>query len=547
MDNAGSREAFLFEISAEAFFQYVVRVTLFDKENNIVLAGSEYPVKEILARGLYTIRLESNGNIEDTVILVSCNCQYLISNSREQKNGAVALAPPRIYSSAPLNEKVFASSLEYYIRPASMLAKVNTWAFNGQYANSSLYLFFHFYTRERYQQLKSENKIAQIKAFRLLNHLGMVAFDFAWGPGVAVDEEDGWLMFNGMLPPGLYLLEYTGEEPRQVPVYILEGFHTQVFLFIDEQPVFASLRMFIQHEWKFDPYDLRNVYTDLLFVRLQNKDIAIDEGMVSAIKAGELPALMLHLLYAYIAVSTGNGSVEELTGVVMEELYKMHTCFQGPLPDWRALCILKEYTTKGIYSETAPVRGVPLINMGYQAIKNAAVLSANKDLIRESSLNDLITINALYDSLFTSFKPVTIKVDEFFTENNSRWTHKEPITDMYSGDVQNEKYNNAYYTNYYSNRLGERFWAGFFTGYQQEPPNWLEYLIHELVKQENIRSLEILSQRLQVAVVTIERTITEVRNRLFDSVLVNDMPDDQPLMEVDVVEEEMLQSLYIDF
>ncbi|OQP59661.1 hypothetical protein A3860_36440 [Niastella vici] len=538
MGNSDNRDHYMFVIEADSRFQYLVRMTLFDNDNNIVLEGSQYPMQKTLGQGLYTIRLDTNGSIEDTVFLLNHDVRYKLSHCKEPLTEAGVLMPPPMYSAVPLDEKVYASSQEYYRKPAIDLATLHTWPIQPMTTNSSIYLFVRFYSRERYEQLKNEEKAASMTDFRLLNHLGIVICDLANEAGAIVNDEDGWMVFNGLLSPGLYLLEFTGPEPRQIPVYLLENFHTQLFLVLDKKPVFSSLRIFLQKERRFDPCDARNIYTDLLFTRLQNKDITLEEGLERSICNGELEGFMLHLLYAYITV-LAKKEPNDFRYNVMHPLFHHHAWLQGPLPDWRAICILGG-SLSGYSGTVEPIRGVPILYPGYLAIKEAAVVPEHKDLIREKSLNDLITVHALYDSLITTFTPVTIKIDELLTVNsNPRWKTKEP-----TGTPQTDKYREPYYANYYSNIRGDKMWDEFMAGYQGDTANWLEFLIYELVSKEHIRNPELLSQRLRISVITINRTIEEVRRKLYNKAWSSDNQQVQPPATHDPTPARLMKAYY---
>jgi hypothetical protein len=497
MEIAINSERYKIEIDAERHFQYLVRMTLFDAENNIVLTGSEYPLSRKMPRGLYTIRLDSNGSIKDKVILLGNNCRYRISHDNNATGDVIVLVPPPMFSAAPLDEKVFASSRDY-LEPAIKWSNATTVTFEKKYNSSSVFLFFRFYEKRRYRLLKQENKQLPLRSFRLLDSRWREIVNFSTGQGVEINYEEGWMAFNAMLPAGFYLLEYTGPEPRQLPVYLLDGMHTQLFLMLDEQPVFSSLRVYMQEDRLFDPYDLRNIYTDLLFVRLQNNDYYLEAGLARSVRDGMLPALMLHLLYAYMVVSSGRVSLDDLYLNVMGELYETYPELLGPLPDWRAICILGKPEHTG-YRQLDHVRGVPMINIGYQVIKSAAVDSPESYLIRENSLNDLIAVAALYDSLYTTFTPVGKGVEEFCQENIRPWSQKEIDRQMPSSKRVTDE---------------ENIWQYFFAGFRSDTDNWLELLIYELASGEKIRDVEILSCRLQVPVVTITRIVKDVRDRV---------------------------------
>ena len=146
-------------INLSGEYYLLVKITVFDSFNRIVehTSSSPYDIHYSLAQGLYTLRVEVNGEIKDEVILLDKNIDYLIAEDQYPalpvKN---FISLPKQYSSALLGEgRTYGSSHEYYTYPAIEFSKTDTFQLASPATNdSSLFIFLRFPSIEKFDKSK---------------------------------------------------------------------------------------------------------------------------------------------------------------------------------------------------------------------------------------------------------------------------------------------------------------------------------------------------------------------------------------------------------
>ncbi len=515
---------FLLSIDADRGFRLIIKVTVFRHDNTLVLSGNEFPLEMELKKGLYTIRIEGNGGLSDKVIALNSHQYFHIGRTITTPN-AKLLEPPEIYSSAPLDETVYRSSHNYYIRPAIEFSSFSTWPGQHSPTEATLFIFMRFASKERYLELQihSERKIDSIvelsENFHLLNSNGKSLLRFNHRPGVYIDPRHGWIAFNTALPYGLYFLEYNGKDARQIPIYLFEGKHTQVFLTLDEQPLFQDMRIFLSDKRSFDPYSEVNKYADLLLGRLQNNDFTLDDALSERLFAMGYP--FLDLLHAYFYLirekSRKNEGISAWMHVMLKRIRLLKIAGGNPLPDLDALMMMDEIRKKkGLPAAfDLPLKGIPLLRIGFEAIKTTAI--AKPDLIAQKSLNDYASEYLISDSAFTTFKPLPGIKDEFKSAIRGPFWTQQPQSQDLVFPIDDTPWLKKSGEQAVRRLFSEDVYSLFIQGRKDNYFTWLAFQIRdELFKNANV-SLSLLVQQIQVSATTITRKIKEINNKVFNT------------------------------
>lgn len=395
-------------------YKYLVKILVFDSGNRIVspIEKSRYQYQFQLKKGLYTVRVEINAEINDKVITVNADKEYLVSSEYSSTSQSNVIEPPQQFSSALLsgaNSKTYGSSHEYYTYPAIDLSKRDTFMYNAintSHLNSSLFIFMRFPSIDKYKNLRSKWSKSFYQDFEIVDEFGEQILQFDSRGGLEVNENDGWLAFNAMLPNGIYYLIYHGNEPRQIPIYVFKNWHTQFFMTLGEIPLFGTARIFISAFREFNPNAKTNKYIDILLDKLQNGDYSVDEELIEIAAYGKYESPMLGLICSYVYFKSPQTRNDNLFNIISQNMQRVILKDNDESPDLRALNILAaEHFSNTDFKKTA-INGTPMLRIGFEAIKNASV--KNTRLISKNSINDFISETLYYDSPFNTFKPIPV-------------------------------------------------------------------------------------------------------------------------------------------
>ncbi|MFT3823917.1 MAG: hypothetical protein QM731_08350 [Chitinophagaceae bacterium] len=531
---------FIITIEAAAIYQFILQVSIYSSDNTEMLTANRYPLSITLKKGLYLIRLRANGAVSDYPIALNKDITYTVGNLPAGVAQEEWLAPPRLFSAAPLDRALYQELPAVYSNAVQVYATSITWHTIHPVNASSLFLFMRWSSPERYKDLMKNYEgglTAYMKQFQLLDGKGkaIVAFDDA--TKVVTDSKNGWGGLNAGLPPGLYFLSFKGEEERQVPLYLFDGWHTQFFMIIDKGPLFPTIRQFVNKDRKWEEQNRTNLYTDALLDRLQYNQFMIDAAFKQDIQqwAGSIP--YLHLLLSYI-MATGSG-LEENTSEVADDLSiarlisALHVSKLAVAPDIRALALLTD--DQAIVEPTDPFAGIPLLRIGFETVKVKGIVQAG--LIRTNSLMDLVTETLLSDSCFTTFEPVSIKTDEL-TRSPTKGVWSRPIMPSLStlaAPTSSEEETAL-------KILGDRLFPVYIKEQTAEYLNWLGLQIQEVVQLNQAISVQSIAEIIQVPVTTVRRKLDEIKDFLFRQVIEDDHKEKPSRAQLQRAEEE-LQSL----
>lgn len=414
MSTSDSLPKYSLTVAVADEYKYLVKVLLFDSANRIIspIEKSRYQYRYQIKKGLYTVRVEMNAEINDKVVTVNTDKNYLVTSNFSNTAQSNIIEPPQQFSSALLsgdNFKTYSSSHEYYTYPAIDVSKRDTFTYNAINAsptNSSLFIFMRFPSIDKYNNLRSKWAKSFYQNFEIVDEFGEQILQFDSRSGLEVNENDGWLAFNAMLPNGIYYLIYQGNEPRQIPIYVFKNWHTQFFLTLGDVPLFGTTRIFISKRREFNPKSETNKYIDILLDKLQNGDYSVDEELIEMAAYGKYESPMLGLICSYVYFKSPQTRSDNLFNIITQNMQRVILKDNHESPDLRALNILaSEHFANTNYKKTE-VKGTPMLRIGFEAIKNASV--KNRTLISKNSVNDFISETLYYDCPFNTFKPIPI-------------------------------------------------------------------------------------------------------------------------------------------
>lgn len=251
MSTSNTSATYALKISVDDEYKYLVKISLFDSDNRIIspIEKSRNSYSFQLNKGLYTLRVEMNAAVNDTIISVKSDQEYLVSTTIANNTNTISIEPPKQFSSALLHgehQKTYTSSHEYYTYPAIHFSTKDTFSLDGFNANdfdSSLFIFMRFPSFEKYNELQNHWSKSFYQDFEIVNEEGELIIQFESRNGLEIDENHGWFAFNAKLPNGIYYLIYRGAEPRQIPIYVFKNWHTQFFMTLGDTP------LLVQHEF----------------------------------------------------------------------------------------------------------------------------------------------------------------------------------------------------------------------------------------------------------------------------------------------------------
>jgi hypothetical protein len=361
------------------------KTTVFDSKDNIVSIESGFQVNlHKQPKGIYTIRVELDGMIKEETVL------------HKDQHTQIHLAPT-YYTSALLEGA--ASSYEYYTEPAQVVSQQIV-ASHNQDATAGLFIFLRFPTSEMYQRHAQEEPevIGRFAdQFRLLNaDFQPLEYDGVWKTGVSA----GWLGKVIRHMPGLVYLVYL-KENRCIPLYLFEGWQTQVFMTLAKEPIFGSMRLMMAHlHAGFSASDAVARAVDHTLSRLLNRRYTIPTAIERMLLDSKFENPLLGLLWAY-AYLLGRREdkpllLEQVLNNLEQSLFK-----SNDFPDMQFLRYLfNRYVFHRV--EVKPITAPLLFSFSYDRLVEEAILEPA--LVVEGSQADLIATRLFLDSAITSWE-----------------------------------------------------------------------------------------------------------------------------------------------
>lgn len=511
-------------------YLYLINITVFDSDSRIIESQSSkrYEVSYTLPIGLYTLRIEMNGDIKDEVILLDKEKEYQIGDKNPNITGSIKIiSPPKQFSSALLGE-TYGSSHEYYTYPAIDWSKKETFRFqqDSNNSNSSLFIFLRFPSVEKFDRLKSSFSKPFYSDFEIVDEYGSILTQFESKNGIEVNEQQGWVAFNANLPNGIYYLLYKGKEPRQIPIYIYKNWHTQFFMTLGNQPLFGTTRVFLSKHREFNPNERSHKFIDILLDKLQNQDFTLDNELIEMASYGKYESPMLGLICSYIYLQSKETKSDNLFKIITQNMQNVILKNNEESPDLRALNILASNHFPNYKYKKGNVNGTPMLRIGFEVILKASV--QNKRLIPQNSINDYISENIYFDSPFNTFKPIPFKkkpTHKHYNIEKSISATKDELLEsikIKAHDLTQISFKAEFLLPKSLNRKVDKFTTSIkflfdenLLNYIQstnEPDienSWIKSSIAEIVKTKNEMSINDISNELKISGSTITRIFND--------------------------------------
>lgn len=357
------------------------RITLYNGRDD--LEAQEYgTLDRQLPAGIYTVRVERGGEMTETVI-------------RHSKPTKQVVKEPRRFSAMPSFDTT--TSHEYYAYTSMDWSKKDTGSQPMTVGNASadsprLFIFVRAPSEESYSQKDLGEDLF------LLDLDGRILTDF----NEQVTERDlqkGWLAFSAPAERGYYILRYTGEVPRELPIYVDQGWDTQVFLMYRNGLLFDLPSVLLAAKGQgFNPDDRMTQALDAALSGLQSGRDLLSKELQQYLLYGKFENPMLGLLGAHLLLNKADPNPDTVSIVLGNLGWLLEDS-----PDVQALRI-RAALRFGTKVPTDPVSTPPMLRAGLQAVLKAGV--ENPAIIPEETLMDQVATYLYADSPWSSWKPL---------------------------------------------------------------------------------------------------------------------------------------------
>jgi hypothetical protein len=410
-ENRGFRLLIYIEREMDLF----IKVQVFSETKQKLTAiprGLLSPVREakyLVEGGTYTIRVSLNGVIYDNEVIIQEDVRYQVGSDHYNY---LPLRMPKLVSSVPLKHQLYENADGNLTQYAVKYSMVNSFEGLEQptIPGQGLFIFLRFPSAKVYQQFYK--KVHLWSKFHLYNGEGKHICklkEYAHRHHetfLGGSETCDFLAFTADLKPGQYFLRYNGEEKREIPIYVYEGWFTQFFMMVTERPLFETIRVLLEDEKSFKPNNQHHAYIDICLDQIQNSDFHIKKDLINIIAWGKYSSPMLGLLGAYLYLKSPETKENELFRNIVRNLQEKILVNNGGSADIWALNLLsyEHFNEIFIPEERTSIEGTPMLRIGYDTIRRSA--SKYDWLVSKNSLNDLIAEKQVFDSPFNTFTPV---------------------------------------------------------------------------------------------------------------------------------------------
>jgi hypothetical protein len=317
---------------------------------------------------------------------------------------------------------------------------------------------------------------------------------------------------------------------------------------LDKEPLFRTLRMFIQRSRVFDPYDAANKYTDLLLSRLQNNHFTLEENLAEEIFTISENAPLLNLLAAFFLImdkTRRDESINKMIGELINRLKRLKLEGVDRIPDLDGLHSMHTLCKRnhtGLEGSVKPLKGIPILRIGYEAIKKSAV--EHPDLIKQRSLNDIVTEHLLSDSAFTTFSPVAVKNELISVVRLKIWDFEGPAAaapNVMGYTVWGpgaEETVASLFTEYAFHIFMESKSGSYF--------NWLCLQIKDSLLENGKITVAEMAKKLQVSATTIRRKIDQINEAISEKIPAEPVTDEVALGVLERSRDELITTHRIE-
>ena len=413
---------FLLTVILGNIYRHLASIWLFDDHNMVIYKPTVFRNDEFLQSaetgrfvfrlfpGIYRLRLIIDGQFADNKIILDKDKTCSVGNIDFFDSVDQELNPPKLYSSVPLNVEIpYASSFDYYRDAAITISSSETLSNQlGEGHDSGLFIFLRYPSEEIFQE-KHRGRTYWNK-FALVDSENNLVVQFPEGTHTDSDlqprqeRKKGYLGFSSRLKPGLYFLKYNGIEKRTIPIYVYRNWYSQVFMTLDKEPLFGSIKMLIVNQLKFDPYDSLHAYIDVCLAKLQNEDYTLDHELLRIVSDGKFWSPMLGLLGAFIYMKGKETKNNSLFRIIVSNMQNRILADSNNSPDIYALNFLSYEHFGSTLGEEVKINviGTPMLRVAYDTLRRVA--SQYEWVIPAGSLNDAIAEYQIFDSPFNTFR-----------------------------------------------------------------------------------------------------------------------------------------------
>lgn len=399
-------EKFKLTIRFSEHYRFITNIWIFDDTFALIVSPADeknyFAERDYhLPPTGYIVRIENNGQIRDNHIKLDKN---LIVSVGEHYTTLKRLKLPLLYSSAPMSGPIhYASSDPVYIEAAESISRTRL-QLHEENRSSGVFFFFRYPSVSLYRNHFSDKQYWH--RFQLLDDQGNLILRFP--EHCEVSELDGYLGVCLALKSGNYYLQYKKRNhARMVPIYVYENWYTQFFMTLADEPLFGSIRYFINRNSNFDSTDYRNSYVDICLDKLQNNDFTIDPNLLRNISYGKFESPMLGLVGAFLYFSSKESKDDTLFNIILHNLQTRILHNEGDSPDIMALKILAmEHSGNKVRIDKTPhYSRTPTLRIALDTIRR----NANRFpwLVNEGSITDYIIEKQVFDSPFNTFRPLS--------------------------------------------------------------------------------------------------------------------------------------------
>lgn len=375
---------------------WATRVAIYDSKFRAVSGGSPiaeraaspevYGMEISLAAGIYDVEASFAGAAERLQVPVSAGLSTRIP--------AIRWKFLQLRSSAPL--ALAAPAPESLVVAAEEWSRKTTWQESS--GNSRLFLFV--------RGLDPEYQHTFAGGLKLLNAQGRLVVDLS--QALVQNARQGWAAFNAELPAGGYIVRRGGRNVslRFQPVYLAEGWTTQIFLMAERYPrLHTSTMNMASPDSGFQANDESAVAAEVLLNSLASPEITelAASDQVRALLEGKQvnPWLAIVAAYGLSASRPPAGDAQEakakprqLPRYVRDVLDRV-----ADHPDARAL------TLDDKKAAVEPFWFPPTLRVGLGRIEQH--WDNHEDTVPQDSLTDLVLENTITNSPWTAWRELS--------------------------------------------------------------------------------------------------------------------------------------------
>ena len=345
-------------------------LTIFDGDDRSVVSG-EGEVSLELPAGLYVVRAERPGTFTEEVVRHSGVTSHV-------------LKAPKRYSTVPSTD-VHLTDPDDAARAVRFSAEKTTDPLELDGTPSG-----ELFVYVRHPDPETATGGAQTLSLHTLDGGLVTRFTGA-------EEGRNWFAFNAEATPGLYLLRRSDDRPREMAIWVYDGWATQAFMLHSDRPLLHGTSQILAPKGQgFTPDDRSARLTDLAMQGLVNTTDTVPIHEITDLLYGKFRNPMFGLLGAHLALRTGHSFID--MGTVIENLTRMI----GNVPDVQALRIAMARQS-GDPVEGQPIMEPPGLDAGFETL--VAATAEVSHLIPDDSPLVQIALQRYADSAWTNWRP----------------------------------------------------------------------------------------------------------------------------------------------